>query len=107
MSTSCNISHAQASNISAIRANWFKGDQLHLSTMSAATCKNCENPIPEPGKFCPMCGQSVKEFSRPWLEAARELASELFDIDGRMLIFLPILGAAIEAVSHPNSPPGS
>lgn len=71
-----------------------------MSTMSTATCKNCENPIPESGKFCPVCGQSVKEFSRPWLEAGRELVSELFDVDGRMLVSLRLLLTRPGFLSH-------
>jgi hypothetical protein len=41
--------------------------------------------------FCPSCGQSVKEFHRPWLEFAREMLSELLDFDGRMLVSMRLL----------------
>jgi hypothetical protein len=40
--------------------------------------------LPESAGFCPACGQSVKEFSRPWLEIAGELLVETLDFDGRM-----------------------
>ena len=41
--------------------------------------------------FCPSCGQSVKEISRPWLEFAREMLTELLDFDGRMLRSMKLL----------------
>lgn len=42
-------------------------------------------------RFCPSCGQSVKTFSRPWLEMARELLAEALDWDGRMARSLGLL----------------
>jgi hypothetical protein len=54
-------------------------------------CKNCDRALPEQAFYCPFCGQSVKEVNRPWLEAARELLTELFDFDGRMLVSLRLL----------------
>ena len=41
--------------------------------------------------FCPACGQSVKEVTRPWLEVSRDLLRELVDFDGRMLVSLRLL----------------
>ena len=41
--------------------------------------------------FCPSCGQSVKEISRPWFEFAREMLAELIDFDGRMLHSMRLL----------------
>jgi len=59
--------------------------------ISSMTCKNCEQALPEQAAYCPACGQSVKEIARPWLAVARELLTELFDFDGRMLISLRLL----------------
>lgn len=55
------------------------------------SCKNCGTHLPEQADFCPSCGQSVKEVSRPWLEFARETLDELFDFDGRMLVSMRML----------------
>lgn len=52
--------------------------------MSGRFCKNCDEPMVADARFCPSCGQSVKMFSRPWLEMARELLAETLDWDGRM-----------------------
>lgn len=47
-------------------------------------CKNCDERLTADARFCPFCGQSVKMFSRPWLEMARELLAETLDWDGRL-----------------------
>lgn len=52
--------------------------------MSSVHCKNCDELLTGNARFCPSCGQSVKMFSRPWLEMARELLVETLDWDGRM-----------------------
>jgi hypothetical protein len=54
-------------------------------------CKNCKQALPEHAAYCPACGQSIKEITRPWLDAIRELFTELFDLDGRMLISVRML----------------
>ena len=54
----------------------------------ADPCKNCGEPLPEPAKFCPACGQSVRSLEKPWTALARELFEELLDIDGRMFVSL-------------------
>lgn len=59
--------------------------------MSEARCKNCEGPLTAHAGFCPSCGQSVKEISRPWLEFVREMLTELLDFDGRMLRSMKLL----------------
>ena len=59
--------------------------------MSATNCKNCDKPLPGLAAFCPECGQSVKAISRPWLDALKEMLTELFDFDGRMLLSLRLL----------------
>jgi hypothetical protein len=42
-------------------------------------------------RFCDACGQSVKQFSRPWLEIVREVVEETLDLDGRMFQSLILL----------------
>lgn len=54
-------------------------------------CKNCSNSLPAEARFCPACGQSLRELSRPWAEVFRELLDELFDFDGRMFTSLQCL----------------
>ena len=41
--------------------------------------------------YCPTCGQSVKMFSRPWLEITREWLAETLDWDGRMFRSIGLL----------------
>jgi hypothetical protein len=59
--------------------------------LSEARCKNCEGLLTAQAGFCPSCGQSVKEITRPWLEFAREMLAELLDFDGRMLRSMRLL----------------
>jgi hypothetical protein len=59
--------------------------------LSEARCKNCEGLLTARAGFCPSCGQSVQEISRPWLEFAREMLAELLDFDGRMLRSMRLL----------------
>lgn len=59
--------------------------------MSIEHCKNCDELLIENARFCPSCGQSIKVFSRPWLEIARELLAETLDWDGRMARSLGLL----------------
>ena len=59
--------------------------------MSEALCKNCHNTLPEKAAYCPVCGQSTRTITRPWLEAFRELIAEVFDLDGRMMNSLRLL----------------
>ena len=54
-------------------------------------CKNCTQALPDGAGFCPACGQSTRVFTRPWTEVFRELLSELFDLDGRMLVSFRLL----------------
>ncbi len=54
-------------------------------------CANCREVLPEQATYCPVCGQSVKEITRPWRDAFRELLAELLDFDGRMLLSLRLL----------------
>ena len=64
---------------------------LPLEQVSGTNCANCNGPLPGQAIYCPVCGQSVKEITRPWRDAVRELLTELFDFDGRMLISLRFL----------------
>jgi len=41
-------------------------------------CNNCEHKFE--GKFCPNCGQSVKEFEKPF-ERDQDIAQHLFGVD--------------------------
>ena len=59
--------------------------------MSEARCRNCNQPLTASAAYCPSCGQSVREISRPWLEFAREMLTELADFDGRMFQSLRLL----------------
>jgi RNA polymerase subunit RPABC4/transcription elongation factor Spt4 len=59
--------------------------------MSVTSCKNCEKRLPDRAKFCPSCGQSVRQVSRPWMDFTRETLPELVDIDGRALRSLRLL----------------
>jgi hypothetical protein len=59
--------------------------------LSESSCKNCDGPLTTQADFCPSCGQSVKEISRPSLEFAREILAELLDFDGRMLRSMRLL----------------
>jgi hypothetical protein len=56
-----------------------------------SNCNNCSESMPSGARFCPACGQSVKEVSRPWTEFARETLAELADFDGRMLVSMRLL----------------
>jgi len=47
--------------------------------------------MPDGARYCPACGQSARVFTRPWMGVFRELLSELFDLDGRMLTSLRLL----------------
>jgi len=58
---------------------------------SETSCANCRNALPGQATYCPVCGQSVKEITRPWRDAIRELLTELLDFDGRMLVSLRLL----------------
>lgn len=59
--------------------------------MSGSNCNNCSEGLPTEARFCPGCGQSVKEISRPWTEFVREILAELVDVDGRMLVSMRLL----------------
>jgi hypothetical protein len=59
-------------------------------------CRNCASTLPDGAGFCPACGQSTRAFNRPWTEVFRELMTELFDMDGRMLVSLRLL------LTHPG-----
>lgn len=54
-------------------------------------CRNCGTSLPAGAGFCPACGQSVREVSRPWLGFAREALDEMFDLDGRMMRTMRLL----------------
>ena len=54
-------------------------------------CLNCARPLPAESRYCPACGQSTRIFRRPWLQVAREVLHELFELDGRMLVSLRLL----------------
>jgi hypothetical protein len=54
-------------------------------------CKNCGHALSADARFCDACGQSVKQFSRPWLEIVREVVEETLDLDGRMFQSLILL----------------
>ena len=44
-------------------------------------CKNCDATLD--GPYCPACGQRNVDLERPFLELAREILKETFDVDGR------------------------
>ncbi len=46
-------------------------------------CENCAAALQ--GDFCSQCGQSAKDFNLPIADFARELASEAFSLDSRLL----------------------
>ena len=62
-----------------------------MTELAPGICKNCSETLPTEARFCPVCGQSVRELSRPWAEVFRELLDELFDFDGRMFTSLQYL----------------
>jgi hypothetical protein len=62
-----------------------------MTELTPGLCKNCSKTLPTEARFCPACGQSVRELSRPWAEVFRELLDELFDFDGRMFTSLQYL----------------
>jgi hypothetical protein len=68
--------------------------------LSQLSCKNCDGPLTAQAGFCPSCGQSVKEISRPVLEFAREMLTELLDFDGRMLLSMRLLLTRPGFLSH-------
>jgi hypothetical protein len=68
--------------------------------LSEASCKNCNESLTARSDFCPSCGQSVKEVSRPWLEFARDMLAELLDFDGRMLRSMRLLLTRPGFLSH-------
>lgn len=59
--------------------------------MTGDRCKNCDHPLSDEARFCEACGQSVKEYSRPWLEIIREVLEETLDWDGRMFHSVSLL----------------
>jgi hypothetical protein len=54
-------------------------------------CKNCDATLD--GPFCPVCGQKDVDLERPFLELAREIIKETFDVDGRAWRTLKMLFA--------------
>ena len=56
-----------------------------------ADCLNCGQVLTGGARYCHACGQSTRILKRPWLQAAREVLDELFDLDGRMLQSLRLL----------------
>lgn len=68
--------------------------------IDVANCKNCGKALPDGSGFCPACGQSTRVFTRPWMEVLRELLTELFDFDGRMLVSLRLLLTRPGVLSH-------
>jgi len=68
--------------------------------LTDVNCKNCGEPLAAQAGFCSSCGQSVKEVSRPWLEFAREMLTELLDFDGRMLKSMRLLLTRPGFLSH-------
>ena len=53
------------------------------------TCKNCEYTFE--GNFCPVCGQSVKEFQQPVSHFLSDMMGSLFVLDFRIIRSLPTL----------------
>lgn len=51
-------------------------------------CQNCNSVIPDEGRFCPVCGQSVMDIRQPWIPLLKQLLGEVFDWDGRMITTL-------------------
>jgi hypothetical protein len=68
--------------------------------MSKSGCKNCKERLAVNARFCHVCGQSIKEISRPWREFAGEAFEDLFDVDGRMLTSLRLLLSRPGFLSH-------
>ena len=54
-------------------------------------CHNCSNEFPEQAQYCPCCGQSRKDFNRPFKQLISESLYELLDIDGRLTTTLKTL----------------
>jgi len=46
-------------------------------------CRNCDHPVD--GKFCSNCGQSVKDFDRPFFAVLFESLSDALSFDNRLL----------------------
>jgi hypothetical protein len=59
---------------------WFKGKTEEVS-FENITCKNCETNFD--GKFCPECGQSVKDYDRPFSFVFYNFAGDFFSFDAR------------------------
>ena len=53
--------------------------QIHFTGF----CSNCEHPVD--GKFCTNCGQSVKDFQRPFFSVLFESVSDALSFDSRLL----------------------
>lgn len=49
------------------------------------SCLNCKARLPDAARFCPQCSQPVQTWIRPWRDVVRELLTEWFDVDGRMV----------------------
>jgi hypothetical protein len=67
------------------------------SGFSWHTCKNCNYHFE--GKFCPACGQSVKEVQQPLGHFIKDLAGSLFSFDLRLFKSLPVLAFRPGALS--------
>lgn len=53
-------------------------------------CANCEHPVN--GKFCSNCGQSVKEFKRPFLSVLSDSLGDAISLDNKFVhTILPLL----------------
>lgn len=54
-------------------------------------CKNCQQPLIDPAKFCAECGQSAKNLHRPIKSVIVDTLHETLDIDGRLALTLKTL----------------
>jgi len=57
------------------------GQKNNTENQQNYTCKNCQTEFS--GKFCPECGQSIKEFERPFSFLIVDLAGNIFAFDTR------------------------
>ena len=59
---------------------WFKKDSKTISTENVV-CQNCDTKFD--GKFCPNCGQSVKDYDKPFSFIFYNFAGDFFAFDTR------------------------
>jgi len=66
---------------SALSKLWKNKDKVEKSMDQVITCQNCETEFK--GRYCPYCGQSIKEFDRPFSILIYDFMGTLFAFDAR------------------------